>query len=556
MGFRPLLLTIFLFLGVHAQAAEIEFSAATYTVAENVSPLVITVTRTGDTTGAASVTITSADIGASAGFDYTAISSTLSWNAGDATARTVNMTILDDALLEGEETLRLTLSGESGDTLGAIDTAIITITDYEEGEISLTAESYDISEDVGTAAITVQRTSGTSGEAQVNYATTAGTATSPDRFTATSGTLVFADGVSSQTINIPIIDNEIGELDTAFTVTISLATGASLGDQVTATVNIINDDADYTGGLTLISPTVTDITQSSVVNLSQESPLLSGDTLLETMNRVPVLLSTELEVTQVVASGLAELIVGDVSAHFYPYRVIRLDAIEDAEVYIAQDSSGRFVTDEGLQIEFEPALASISTLQTFLSDLGIPELSITPYGNITVQGNQGPPPFELDDEGKVYINNSYYDRYNLRPSLTSYVLDPNIETDTGVYLLEHLSIPGGVYLSVVYTAGGETRFQNLSTAPTISSEFLAGLSGLNGVSNIRMRDDGTTTFMFNGRSMTMYADFVVRRVDPATYADSFATGLFGAGDLNADGTADFKMVYSTGDEQYFFFFES
>lgn len=534
-------------------AGEIQFSSATYTGAENVTPMVVTVTRTGVTTGAATVAIASADITATAGTDYTAISTTLSWSAGDAASKTINLAVLDDALVEGSETLNLTLSSPTGDTIGANSVATVTISDYEEGKLAFSAATFAASEASGTAVITVSRTLGSNGEVTVNYATSNGTATTPAFYTATSGTLTFADGITSQTINVPIIDNAVGQADKTLNLTLTAPTGgATLGTQATTILTINNDDADFTSGLTLISPTATNITQPSSVSLAQASPLNSSNTLLATVNRVPVLAGTGLVATQA-TTGIVSIIIGNDTAHFFPYRVTKLGSIEDSEIYLNPNMSGRIVTDEGFQIEFQPAMANIATLQTFLVTLGSPKLTITQYGNITIQISQGAPPLEVDANGKVFVVNSYYDRYNLRPSITSSALDPNADVIAGLYLLAHPSIPGGAFLEAVYSSG-TLRHQALYTAPAIADEYVTALQSLGSVSSVKLSDNGISTFVSGGLTHRMYADFVVRRVNPATYTGTFTTGIFEVNDLNGDGTKDFRMVYSTGDEQYFFYF--
>jgi len=554
MRIKYFLFPLALVWSIFAHAGEVQFSTTTYTGAENVTTIVITVTRTGVTTGAATVDVASANITATAGLDYTAIpTTTLSWTAGDAASKTINLAVLDDALVEGSETLSLTLSSPTGDTIGANSVATVTITDYEAGKLAFSAATFAASEAGGTAAITVSRTLGTSGEVTVNYATSNGTATTPAFYAATSGTLTFADGITSQTITVPIIDNAVGQADKTLNLTLTAPTGgATLGTQATTILTIINDDADFTEGLTRISPTVTNITQPSIISLAQASPLNTANTLLATVNRVPVLSGTGLVAAQA-ANGIVSIEIGNDTAHFLPYRVIKLGSIEDSEIYLNPNMSGRIVTDEGFQIEFQPALANIATLQTFLVELGSPKLTITQYGNITIQISQGAPPLEVDGNGKVFVVNSYYDRYNLRPSITSSVLDPNADVIAGLYLLAHPTIAGGAYLEAVYTSG-TLRHQALYTAPAIADEYVAALQSLGSVSNAKLSDNGISTFVSGGLTHRMYADFVVRRVNPATYSGTFTTGLFEVNDLNGDGTTDFRMVYSTGDEQYFFYF--
>ena len=74
--------------------------------------------------------------------------------------------------------------------------------------------------------------------ATVDYATADGTADGDD-YTATSGTLTFAAGTTSGTITVPIADDDVNEGDETFTVTLSNASGATLGTG-TATGTIRN----------------------------------------------------------------------------------------------------------------------------------------------------------------------------------------------------------------------------------------------------------------------------------------------------------------------------
>ena len=72
---------------------------------------------------------------ATAGSDYTAASSTLNWADGDAAAKTFTVNITDDALVEGDETITITLSNATGASLGAQSTATVTITDNDVAKL-------------------------------------------------------------------------------------------------------------------------------------------------------------------------------------------------------------------------------------------------------------------------------------------------------------------------------------------------------------------------------------------------------------------------------------
>lgn len=116
------------------EAGHLQFSAATFTVNENVAHAVITVTRTGGNVGAISVDYATSDGTAIAAIDYIASFGTLHWANGDATPKQFSVTIIDDTLIEEDETLNLILSDPTGGaTLSIPNTAILTIIDAGAG---------------------------------------------------------------------------------------------------------------------------------------------------------------------------------------------------------------------------------------------------------------------------------------------------------------------------------------------------------------------------------------------------------------------------------------
>jgi hypothetical protein len=97
------------------------------------------------------------------------------------------------------------------------------------------------------AVITVTRTGGSAGEARVNYATSNSTATAGQDYTAASGTLTFADGVTTQTFNVAVTSDEIHEPDETVNLTLTNAAGSGSLGAPAAAVLTINDD-DPAGG--------------------------------------------------------------------------------------------------------------------------------------------------------------------------------------------------------------------------------------------------------------------------------------------------------------------
>jgi hypothetical protein len=110
---------------------QFQFSAASYSVAENAGQATITVTRSNGTAGGATVVLATGNGTATAGSDYTAVIRILTFGAGE-TSQTVTIPIRDDALHEGSETVNLTLSNPGGGaTLGSPTSAVLTITDND-----------------------------------------------------------------------------------------------------------------------------------------------------------------------------------------------------------------------------------------------------------------------------------------------------------------------------------------------------------------------------------------------------------------------------------------
>lgn len=107
----------------------LQFTAAAASAGESAGSVTVTVSRINGSDGAASVNFATTGGTATSGGDFTPQSGTLNWAAGDSAAKTINVPITADALIEGNETFTITLSGATGATLGAITTATVTIID-------------------------------------------------------------------------------------------------------------------------------------------------------------------------------------------------------------------------------------------------------------------------------------------------------------------------------------------------------------------------------------------------------------------------------------------
>ena len=122
-----------------APAGTLQFSSATYSVAENGGNATITITRTGGSAGAVGVSFATSNGTATAPSDYTAVSQTVSFANGDTASKSVSIPIVNDTSVEPNETVNLALSSPTGGaTLGSPSTAVLTITD-NDGGVTLSA---------------------------------------------------------------------------------------------------------------------------------------------------------------------------------------------------------------------------------------------------------------------------------------------------------------------------------------------------------------------------------------------------------------------------------
>lgn len=115
-----------------ASAGSFQFSSTGTTVTEGTDFSVnVTVTRTGDTSSAASVNYTTQNGSASAGSDYLSTSGTLFFNPGE-TSKDIVVSLLNDAPAEPTETFNVLLSNPTGgNTLGSPTTFVVTILDND-----------------------------------------------------------------------------------------------------------------------------------------------------------------------------------------------------------------------------------------------------------------------------------------------------------------------------------------------------------------------------------------------------------------------------------------
>lgn len=228
----------------------IQFSQLHYSVVEGNTMAEITLFRTAGSTEAVGVFYTLAGT-ATAGADYTTVRTLVRFADGETT-KTVWVPILDDVLVEGDETVLLYLRNPTGgNARGELDHAILTIVDNEPlPEIAIsdavTTEGAIITCTPATGSpvtglfaeftVTLAPAPGTllaSGyTVTVQYATTVGTAKSPADFAGASATTLTLTAASPvQHICVGIVDDTTAEVTEDFHVNLANASAnATMGD--------------------------------------------------------------------------------------------------------------------------------------------------------------------------------------------------------------------------------------------------------------------------------------------------------------------------------------
>lgn len=207
---------------------------------------------------------------ATSGSDYTT-SSSITIPAGSTTANLV-VNITDDSTDENDETVVLNLGTPTNATLGAITTHTLTILDNDPPPtVEFASASSSGLESVTSVNFTVVLSQASEKTVTVNYATSNGTATAGMDYTATSGTLTFSPGVTSQTITVSVFNGPMYEPDETFHITLSSPTNAGLGTNGTHTYTILNEDPPPTVQFSVASQSVNENVGSVTVTISQSA---------------------------------------------------------------------------------------------------------------------------------------------------------------------------------------------------------------------------------------------------------------------------------------------
>jgi hypothetical protein len=235
------------------QPGTLAFTSNTFDIAESGATAALTVSRTGGSSGAVSVSCTASTepgFTAAAGVDFTAANITLNWADGDNANKICSVPIIDDTAQEGDETFLAELSSPSGGaSLGTPAGTTVTITDddspsLEPGTVQFGAASASVDENGGSVTLTLTRTNGADGAISVSVASGGGSAAAGADYAALSQTVSWSDGdTAPKAVALIVTDDSTDEAnETAIVSITNPAGGATLGAPASTTVTIVDND--------------------------------------------------------------------------------------------------------------------------------------------------------------------------------------------------------------------------------------------------------------------------------------------------------------------------
>ena len=228
-----------------------EFTSANYSADENSTNVVITIIRTGGTSGTNAdgsgdvlIPFATSDGTGVATVNYLPVITNVDFPLGEV-VKTITIPVLDDHVITPDLTVNLEVDPVPPANYGDQPTATLTIKN-DDSAISLSSANYQVAKNIvsGTAAINIVRQGSTSGTATVYFMTTSGgTATPVVDYAPLGQTVTFAPGVSNTTVYVSINNNGLPEGNRTVTMQLTNVSGpllTVLTNPANATLTIID----------------------------------------------------------------------------------------------------------------------------------------------------------------------------------------------------------------------------------------------------------------------------------------------------------------------------
>lgn len=223
--------------------SSVTISNAAVSVNEAGTNVIITLIRSGALLTPVSVDFTTVNGTATNGLDYGATNGTLAF-AANVGSKTITIPIINDTIVEGNETFGLRISNPQGGVqLGATTNETVTIVDNDfPGTVQFSSATYSGTEG-SNAVIKITRTGGAASGQFVYFQMLPVSATPGLDYTNMTGYITFAAGETNKTILVPLILDTLNESTETVTLTLSILGGGgglALGPTNLATLSILN----------------------------------------------------------------------------------------------------------------------------------------------------------------------------------------------------------------------------------------------------------------------------------------------------------------------------
>jgi len=573
----------------------IQFAADEYNISEEAEQLIVTVKRLGGYEGTVIVNYATKDNTAIAGHDYVDIWGTLKWEDGDKSDRILTIPLLDNEENDGDKTFTLALFGFSGNqvTVTIWDNEMQVAEPVEAGPGPVEADertcpTSDLVEEVCNAQGQTLSNLRIAQAGQLENAVLEGNVINNgwiSNATIQADTTLSGGIVSGYISNQGLMENfefrgarvRGGTLKGLITNTqdgaiedVLLAASAEInGGQVAgnirgdaeapAQLNNLNVQAGTTLFHVIIGDNVqmpSDVSLGRGVRFANRQPIPTelelitvlpalptltcveqgtmpesvdlradvwqpSDGILPHINELSALIDNGWEITQEESYGYLQLTIAEWHYAVQPMSIKYTTAL--ANLQVQDNQSTRFLIDGGLDILTQPAVQAPCDLLAALENMGLSDLMGQTNGNLKIPAS----------------DNSWY---SARPHFASIAL--TTDTEPGLYLSESLIVKMGLVAALVFIdEEGIRRQQAFYPGLAVPEALYASAQ------EIVIEPYGLVNFKLDGQSYRGVVDYLVTS---SSLPVPEKVQIIPLSDINQDGTADFALLYPTGEQQSVF----
>jgi uncharacterized delta-60 repeat protein len=159
----------------------------------------------------------------------------------------ITIPILNDGIVESNETLTIMLEDPLGGLVGPNSTATLIIEDNDAG-VEFTSAVFEAEEGLSSASISIARRDDGPNPISVDYVVSPGSATPGLDYLTQAGTVIIPTGLSTQVVNIPLLDDCIvEETEDCIVTLLNPTSGASLGPLTSTRIRIRDNGRERPG---------------------------------------------------------------------------------------------------------------------------------------------------------------------------------------------------------------------------------------------------------------------------------------------------------------------